>query len=48
VPNVTAHARDLADAGEADRRAVVEAFDPEAARAAAERAIRSGDLEGSD
>ena len=45
VPNVTAHARDLQDASEADRRAVVDEFDREAALNAAETAIRSGDLD---
>ena len=45
VPNVTAHARDLQDASEADRRAVVDEFDREAALDAAETAIRSGDLD---
>lgn len=42
VPNVTAHARELADASAAERRAIVEDFDPDAALAAAERAIREG------
>ncbi|MFC7131865.1 MULTISPECIES: 4-phosphopantoate--beta-alanine ligase [Salinibaculum] len=46
VPNVTAHARDLADASEADLRGVVEAFDPDAALVAAEEAIREGELSG--
>jgi 4-phosphopantoate--beta-alanine ligase len=47
VPSIAAHARELADGGadEADLREVVEGFDPEAARADAERAIRSGDLD---
>jgi len=45
VPNVTAHARDLQDASEADLRDVVEDFDREAALDAAEDAIRSGDLD---
>jgi 4-phosphopantoate--beta-alanine ligase len=40
IPNVAAHARDLRDASEAELRAIVEAFDPEAALADAERAIR--------
>ncbi|MFC5136466.1 MULTISPECIES: 4-phosphopantoate--beta-alanine ligase [Haloferacaceae] len=42
VPNVTAHARELADASPAERRAIVEEFDPDAALATAERAIREG------
>ncbi|WP_066416039.1 4-phosphopantoate--beta-alanine ligase [Halorubrum aethiopicum] len=42
VPNVTAHARDLADATPAERRAIVDDFDPDAALEAAERAIREG------
>ncbi|MEF8831290.1 MAG: 4-phosphopantoate--beta-alanine ligase [Halobacteriales archaeon] len=44
VPNVAAHARDLR--GEDDRtlRAVADEFDADAHLAAAERAIRSGDL----
>jgi len=45
VPNVTAHARDLAGASEAELRAIVDAFDPDAARAAAESAIRDGQLD---
>jgi 4-phosphopantoate--beta-alanine ligase len=48
VPNVTAHARELADADGADLRAIVEEFDPGRALAAAERAIRTGDLGGAD
>jgi len=40
VPNVAAHARDLRGASEAELGAIVEAFDPEAALADAERAIR--------
>ena len=40
VPNVTAHARDLADASPAALREVVSAFDPDAALEAAETAIR--------
>ena len=40
LPNVTDHARSLADADDAELDAVVEAFDPEEALAAAERAIR--------
>jgi len=45
VPNVTAHARALAGASEAELRAIVDAFDPDAARAAAESAIRDGQLD---
>lgn len=45
IPNVTAHARDLADAGESELRAIVADFDPEEAREAAEDAIRSGELD---
>jgi 4-phosphopantoate--beta-alanine ligase len=45
VPNVTRHARDLADASEADLRAIVAEFDAEEALEAAEQAIRSGTLE---
>jgi len=45
VPNVTAHARSLADATEDDLRAIVEAFDPAEALRAAEAAIRDGDLD---
>jgi 4-phosphopantoate--beta-alanine ligase len=41
---VTAHARDLADADESQLRAIVDEFDPEETRAAAEDAIRSGEL----
>ncbi|WP_306052380.1 4-phosphopantoate--beta-alanine ligase [Natronococcus wangiae] len=44
VPNMTAHARDLADTDEAELRALVEEFDREAALEAAETRIRSGDL----
>jgi 4-phosphopantoate--beta-alanine ligase len=44
IPNVTAHARDLADASEADLRAVVDEFDAAAALSAAEQAIRESEL----
>lgn len=44
VPNVTRHARELADADQEELREIVESFDREAALAAAEKAIRSGDL----
>jgi 4-phosphopantoate--beta-alanine ligase len=43
LPNVTDHARSLADADDAELDAVVEAFDPGEALAAAERAIREMD-----
>ncbi|GAB3668972.1 4-phosphopantoate--beta-alanine ligase [Halopiger thermotolerans] len=42
VPNMTAHARDLADADEDELRAIVEGFDREAALEAAEKRIRNG------
>jgi len=45
VPAMAEHARDLNRTG-ADLDAVIEEFDPHTARAEAERAIRSGDLEG--
>lgn len=45
IPNVTAHARELADASDDERRQLVDAFDPDAAREAAERQIRRGNLE---
>jgi 4-phosphopantoate--beta-alanine ligase len=45
VPNVTRHAQDLADASEADLRAIIAKFDGDEALEAAERAIRGGDLE---
>ncbi len=44
VPNMTDHVRDLADTSEKRRQAIVEEFDAEAALAAAERAIRDGEL----
>ena len=44
IPAMTAHARSLAGRSDADLRAIVERFDPEAARADAERTIRSGSL----
>ena len=40
LPNMTDHARSLADADEAELDAIAEAFDPEAALTAAERVIR--------
>ncbi len=42
VPNVTAHARDLADAGDGELQAVIDGFDPDDALTAAEEAIRGG------
>jgi 4-phosphopantoate--beta-alanine ligase len=45
VPNVTDHARDLAGASDAALREVVAGFDPDAALADAEAAIREGELE---
>jgi 4-phosphopantoate--beta-alanine ligase len=44
VPTITEHARDLDDDADAQRRAI-DAFDADAHLAAAERAIRSGDLD---
>jgi 4-phosphopantoate--beta-alanine ligase len=44
IPNVTAHARELADADRVTLVRIVQEFDPAAALAEAERAIRSGDL----
>jgi 4-phosphopantoate--beta-alanine ligase len=44
VPNMTAHARDLADADRDTLEGIVESFDPEEALSAAEDAIRGGDL----
>ncbi|MFB6184971.1 MAG: 4-phosphopantoate--beta-alanine ligase [Haloarculaceae archaeon] len=46
VPNVTRHARDLREASREELEAIVAEFDAEAALAAAERTIRSGDLAG--
>ncbi len=45
VPNITEHARALEDASEQELRDIVAAFDRAAALAAAEDAIRSGDLD---
>ncbi|MFB6108307.1 MAG: 4-phosphopantoate--beta-alanine ligase [Haloplanus sp.] len=45
IPNVTAHARALADASRADLEAIVREFDREAALADAEAAIRGGELD---
>jgi len=44
VPNVTGHARDLADAGDDELQAVIDGFDPDGALAAAEEAIREGEF----
>jgi len=44
VPNVTEHARELADAEPSTLAAIVDEFDPEAALDAAEAAIRGGDF----
>jgi len=44
VPNVTRHAQDLSGASRAELEAIVRGFDADAALAAAEDAIRSGDL----
>jgi len=45
IPNITRHARDLADASREDLEAIVESFDREAALEDAERRIRTGTLE---
>ncbi|MES3161680.1 MAG: 4-phosphopantoate--beta-alanine ligase [Halorubrum sp.] len=42
IPNVTAHARELADASTAEHEAILDAFDPDATLDAAETAIRNG------
>ncbi|QLK27160.1 phosphopantothenate/pantothenate synthetase [Natrinema zhouii] len=44
IPNITEHARRLADADEAELREIIEAFDREGALEDAEERIRSGDL----
>jgi len=44
VPNMTAHAQDLQGADRETLAEIVDAFDPEAALAAAEAAIRGGEL----
>ncbi|MFB6194316.1 MAG: 4-phosphopantoate--beta-alanine ligase [Halobaculum sp.] len=46
VPRITEHVRDLADRPRAQLERIVRTFDPEAALADAERAIRDGDLAG--
>nr|WP_160163156.1 phosphopantothenate/pantothenate synthetase family protein [Halorubrum saccharovorum] len=48
VPNVTAHARELADAPPASRRDAIESFDAAEALAEAEAAIREGSFQMSD
>ncbi|RAW44126.1 phosphopantothenate/pantothenate synthetase [Halorubrum sp. 48-1-W] len=45
VPNVTAHARELAGVSPAERREIIEGFDADAALEAAEDAIRNGEFE---
>jgi 4-phosphopantoate--beta-alanine ligase len=45
LPNVTAHARELADAPREELERIVADFDADAAREAAERTIREGDLD---
>lgn len=45
VPNIARHANDLADAARDELEEIVAEFDPQAARAAAERRIRDGKLE---
>ena len=42
VPNITEHARELADASEEELRTIVEEFDREWALEDAERTIREG------
>ncbi len=44
VPNITAHARNLADASDSELEGTVAEFDANEARTAAEAAIRSGEL----
>ena len=43
LPNVTGHARELADTPRGELEAIVAGFDADAARTAAERAIREGE-----
>ncbi len=45
VPNITAHARELEGASDDELEEIIEAFDREEALDAAERAIRSGELD---
>ncbi len=46
IPNVTEHARELADREEVELEAIVETFDPGAALEAAEERIRTGAVDG--
>ena len=48
VPNMTAHATELPWADQATLTEIIDDFDPDAARAAAERAIRDGSLAAPD
>jgi 4-phosphopantoate--beta-alanine ligase len=45
IPNITTHARELADTSEGRLQDLVDTFDPAAAREEAEQRIRSGELE---
>ncbi|WP_435363099.1 4-phosphopantoate--beta-alanine ligase [Haloarchaeobius sp. DYHT-AS-18] len=45
IPNITQHARELADASEEELRDIVESFDREAALEEAEAAIRNGSFD---
>jgi len=45
VPNITAHVRELADSSDGDLQEIIDAFDAEEARTAAENRIRSGRLD---
>ncbi|EMA49734.1 hypothetical protein C448_01564 [Halococcus morrhuae DSM 1307] len=45
IPNIAAHAHDLADRSDDERERAIDAFDREAALDAAEAAIRSGELD---
>jgi 4-phosphopantoate--beta-alanine ligase len=45
IPNITTHARELADTSEERLQDLVDTFDPAAAREEAEQRIRSGELE---
>ena len=48
VPNMTTHATELQGADQATLTEIIDDFDPDAARAAAERAIRDGSLAAPD
>jgi len=48
VPNMTTHATELQGTEQATLSKIIDAFDPDAARAAAERAIRDGSLAAPD